>query len=190
MSPKPIITLASRYLWRSQWYNLRQDQIRLPDGSDATYTVVEHPGAVWFVPVTTDGEVVLIRNYRHAVGDWCWEVPAGGLSPGLTPDEVARRELREEAGGQAERLEYVARFYTMNGISDGVAHVYLATGVTLGAPEREATEIMEVRLFSPQQALLMARRGEISDGPSALSLLLCAEHLSDAETDGDSAVPS
>jgi ADP-ribose pyrophosphatase len=176
---KPIATLGSRYLWRSQWYNLRQDEARLPDGSDTTYTLVEHPGAVWIVPLTTDGQIVLIYNYRYAVGDWCWEVPAGGLRPGVEPEAMARRELLEEIGGQAEHWQHIARFYTMNGIGDEVAHVFLATGVTLGKPQHEPTEIMEIHLFSPQEALGMARRGEMTDGPSALSLLLCAEHLLD-----------
>lgn len=177
MPAKPITTLGSRYIWRSQWYNLRQDEIHLPDGTQATYTVIEHPGSVWIVPLTTDGKLALIHNYRYTVDEWCWEVPAGGLTPGLQPDEVARRELREEIGGQAQDIRLITRFYTMNGISDEEAHVYLATGVTLGEPQREATEIMSVHLFAPQEALNMARRGEISDGPSALCLLLCAEYL-------------
>jgi len=176
---KPIISLGSRYLWRSRWYNLRQDRVRLPDGSDGTYTVVEHPGAVWIVPITTNGQVVLIYQYRYAVDDWCWEVPAGGMLPGVAPEEMARRELLEEVGGEAEQLRFVARFYTMNGIGSEVAQVYLATGVRLGTPQREAMEIMEVRLFPPKEALEMARRGEINDGPSALALLLCAEFLLD-----------
>lgn len=176
---KPILSLGSRYIWRSQWYNLRQDRVRLPDGSDSTYTVVEHPGAVWIVPLTTDGQVVLVYQYRYAVDDWCWEVPAGGMQPGVAPEEMARRELLEEVGGEAERLRFVARFYTMNGIGSEVAQVYLATGVRLGTPQREAMEVMEVRLFPPQEALGMARRGEITDGPSALALLLCAEFLLD-----------
>jgi ADP-ribose pyrophosphatase len=112
------------------------------------------------------------------VDEWCWEVPAGSIPPGVEPEETARRELREEVGGQAENLRFIAHFYTMNGIGNEVAHVYLATGVTLGTPYREPTEIMEVRLFALEEALSMARRGEISAGPSALSLLLCAEHLS------------
>ena len=74
-------TLESRFLWKSQWYNLRQDRLRTPDGYEFTYTLVDHPGAVWVVPITTEGQVVLVWNYRHAVADWCYEVPAGGLPP-------------------------------------------------------------------------------------------------------------
>ncbi len=166
-------TLSTRFLWRSRWYNLRQDRLRAPDGHEFTYTLVDHPGAVWVVPVTTDGELVLIWQYRYTVDDWCYEVPAGGLSPGLTAVEVARRELLEEVGGTAAELRYVGQFYTSNGISNEVAYVYFATGVELGRAHREPTELMEVRLVSVKEALRMAREGEITDGPSALALLWC-----------------
>lgn len=170
-------TLASRYLWTSRWYSLRQDEIVTPDGSRGTYTVVEHPGAVWVVPVTAAGQVVLEWQYRYTVQDWCWEVPAGGLLPGISAEEMAARELREEIGGTAGRLEHMAWFYTMNGIGTEVAHVYLARDVELGEPERESTELMEVRAVPIVEALRMARAGEITDGPSALALLLCEQQL-------------
>ena len=170
-------TLDSRYLWESQWYNLRQDRLRTPSGHEFTYTLVDHPGAVWVVPVTTDGRVALVWQYRHTVDQFCMEVPAGGLSPDLTPEEVARRELLEEVGGRAAELRYVGQFYTSNGISNEVAYVYLATGVELGEARREPTELMEIRLVPIEEALRMARDGEVSDGPSALALLRCEAFL-------------
>jgi ADP-ribose pyrophosphatase len=166
-------TLDSRYLWTSRWYNLRQDRLRDASGHEFTYTLVDHPGAVWVVPVTVDDQVGLVWQYRHAVDDWCYEVPAGGLSPGLTPEEVARRELLEEVGGQAAELHFVGQFYTSNGISNEVAYVYLATGVELGEAHPEATELMEVHPVPVEEAVRMAREGEVTDGPSALALLWC-----------------
>jgi ADP-ribose pyrophosphatase len=165
--------LGSRYLWQSQWYNLRQDRLRTPTGDEFTYTLVEHPGAVWIVPVTSDGQIALIWNYRYAVDDWCYEVPAGGISPDSSPEECARRELLEEIGGTAPELRLVGQFYASNGISNEVAYVYLATGVQLGEPHREPTELMELRTVPAREAMRMAREGEITDGPSALALLWC-----------------
>jgi ADP-ribose pyrophosphatase len=170
-------TLDSQFLWQSKWYNLRQDRLRTRDGHEFTYTIVDHPGAVWVVPVTNDGQVILVWNYRHAVDEFCMEVPAGGLSPGLTPEEVVHRELLEEVGGCAADLCYVGQFYTSNGISNEVAHVFLATGVELGEAHPEPTELMEIRLVPVVEALRMAREGEISDGPSALALLWCEQLL-------------
>ena len=166
-------TIDSKYLWQSHWYNLRQDRLRTPEGGEYTYTLVDHPGAVWIVPVTAEGRVALIWHYRYPVDDWCYEVPAGGLSPGLSPEEVAHRELLEEVGGRAAELRHMGQFYTSNGISSEVAYVYLATGVELGETQREPTELMEIRLVPVEEALRMARAGEITDGPSALALLWC-----------------
>ena len=166
-------TIDSKYLWQSHWYNLRQDRLRTPEGREYTYTLVDHPGAVWIVPVTAEGRVALIWHYRYPVDDWCYEVPAGGLSPGLSPEEVAHRELLEEVGGRAAELRHMGQFYTSNGISSEVAYVYLATGVELGETQREPTELMEIRLVPVEEALRMARAGEITDGPSALALLWC-----------------
>ncbi len=181
---RPWQTLSSTFLWTSQWYSLRQDQVRSPSGSEFTYSMIDHPGAVWVVPVTPTGQVVLIRHYRYPVDDWCYEVPAGGLPPGLgnsqrlaRAEEVARRELLEEVGGIATELRYVGQFYSSNGISNEVAFVYLATGVQLGETQREPTEIMEVCLTPIQEAMRMARQGAISDGPSALALLWCEPML-------------
>jgi ADP-ribose pyrophosphatase len=170
---QPWQVLGSSTLWESRWYNLRQDRVRAPSGHEFTYTLVDHPGAVWVVPLTADDRVVLIHHYRYPVDDWCTEVPAGGLAPGLTPEEVARRELLEEVGGTASELRAMGQFYTSNGISNEVAYVYLATGVELADPQREPTELMEIRLVPVAEALRMAREGEISDGPSALALLWC-----------------
>jgi ADP-ribose pyrophosphatase len=166
-------TLDSQILWQSRWYKLRQDQVRSQTGYEFTYTLIDHPGAVWVVPLTGEGQVVLIRSYRYCVDDWCYEVPAGGLSAGLTPEEVACRELSEEIGGTAADVRCVGQFYTSNGISNEIAYVYLATGVELGESHPEPTELMEIRLVPVEVALRMAREGEITDGPSALALLWC-----------------
>ena len=173
----PWKTLHRKYLWQSHWYNLRQDRLRTAEGHEFTYTLIEHPGAVWIVPVTADGQIALIWNYRHTVKDWCYEVPAGGLCPDLALEEVAHRELLEEIGGTADQLRLIGQFYTSNGISNEMAYVYLATAVELGKARREPTEIMEIRLTSVEEAIRMAREGEISDGPSALALLWCEQLL-------------
>jgi len=169
---RPYRTVSRRYLWRSAWYNVRQDQLEAADGSAAVYTVVEKPQAVWVVPVTDAGELVMIEQYRYPVDDWCLEVPAGNVEPGVSLEAMAVRELSEETGGRARELRYVGQFYSLNGICDQVAHVYAAFGVTLDAPRPEATEHIQRRLFPVDEALRMAASGEISDGPSALAILL------------------
>jgi len=177
MLNQPYQTLSSRTLWRNPWYSLREDRVRFPDGSEGVYTVVEKRDAVWVMPVLEDGRVVLIRNYRYTVGEWLWELPAGGIEPGALPEETARRELAEEIGGAAATLEEVARFYTMPGIGDETAHIFLAHGVTLGEPHHEPSEVMERHIFPMETVMAMVMRGEMADGPSALAILLCAPRL-------------
>lgn len=175
---KPYETKSSRIVWSCHWYHIRQDEIVTPDGEPGIYNIVEHPGAVWIIPVTTAGEIVMIHTYRYTVDDWCYEIPAGGIKTGQSLEDAARTELLEEIGGTAATLDHVARFYTMNGIGTEEAHVFLATGVELtNSPQHESTEVMDIRPMPVTEVLRMAQANEISDGPSALALLLCAEKL-------------
>ncbi len=166
--------LRTRYLYLSPWHRLRQDRVRLPSGEVITYTYQEHAGFVAVVPVTSAGEVVLIRCYRYTVDDWVWEIPAGGLGnrPGQSLLEVAQEELAEEIGGVAEHWHYKGWFYIANGTANIVGHLFLATGVTLTAATRhENTEVIQVHPVPIDVALEMARSGEMRDGESALALL-------------------
>lgn len=173
----PIRTLSSAIAWACPWYHIRQDKILLPDGSAGEYNVIVKEPAVWIVPVTAAGEIVLIRSYRHTVADWCWEVPAGSLKPGQSPEEAAREELHEEIGGTAAELTFITRFYTANGICNEESHLFLARGVSLTAPQHEPAEVIQVHPTPIPEVLRMARAGEITDGGSALAILLCEQHL-------------
>lgn len=175
--PEPFITLSSHIAWSCPWYSVRKDQIRLPDGEIGEYNVVQHGGAVWVIPVTGDGQLILLRHYRYTVRDWCWELPAGGMKEGQVALDVAREELRQETGGETHKWSYVGQFYTSNGISNEVAHIFLAQDVITHETAHEPAEVMEVHRFPLSEALRMARANEISDGPSALALLLCEDRL-------------
>lgn len=186
--PEPFETLSSRIAWTCPWYSVRQDKILLPNGELGEFNVVQHDGAVWIVPVTGSGEIILLNHYRHTVRDWCWEVPAGGIHGGKSALEVARSELREEVGGEATGWHYVGQFYTSNGISNEVGHVFLALGVTQHEPRHEPAEVIEIHTVPLHEALRMAHANEISDGPSALAILLCEKLL--REQSKDEAVPA
>jgi ADP-ribose pyrophosphatase len=178
MTHKPYKTTSSRIAWSSPWYRVRQDEIITPDGKPGVYNVVEKEDAVWIVPVTADHQIVLIKNYRYTVDDWCLEVPAGSIEPEHADiAETARVELLEEVGGVAEEMVWIGRFYVANGIFNEIGHIFLATGVTLSQHQREATEVMEIHPTPIAQALTMARTLQIQDGASALALLACETHL-------------
>ena len=177
MKPRPFKTLSSRVVWSCPWYRVRQDEIVTPDGNPGVYNTITKTDAVWIVPITGKGEVVLLYQYRYTVDDWCWEIPAGSMKQGETPEAAARVELREEIGGHAANLEYITRFYPGNGICNEVGHIFLATGVVLGAPAHEVAEVIEVHRKQVADVLHMARSGQISDGPSMLALFLCEDRL-------------
>lgn len=179
----PFTVLSSQHLWQSRWYNVRQDRLRADSAEEFTYTVIESPGAVWIVPLTVDGHLVLINQYRYPIDQWCLEVPAGNIEAGTDPVTMAARELHEEIGGTATQIIPVTEFFTMNGIGSEVAHVYVALGVTLGAPKRESTEMIELVEVPLEEGLSLARTGQIKDGPSALAILLSEPLLRGGDTE-------
>ncbi len=174
---EPWQTLHAERPVVTPWYSIRRDRVRIHTGDEISYTYVDHPGAVYVVPVALDGAVLLIRQYRYPVRDWCWEVPAGGIEAPEDGSAAAARELTEELGAVSYHLRPVAIFYASNGISNERSQVYLATQVEIGQSRREPTELLHVVAVPQQEALRMARAGEITDGQSALALLLSERYL-------------
>lgn len=174
---QPWKTLKSTRLIETKWMAVREDEVITHKGEVITYTLVEHPGAVFIVPVTPEGELILLHQYRYTVGEWCWEVPAGGMYESRDHKTIAAKELDEEVGGSHGDLTYVGSFYLSNGLSNERGHVYLATDVIPGDTNLEGTELLETHRYGVDEAMRMARTGEISDGPSALALLMCEEKI-------------
>ena len=159
---------------------LVEDRVKLPDGATTDYAYLKRADAVIIVPVTAEGQIVLVNQYRYPVDDWCLEVPAGGThdTGSKSLEEVARKELREEVGATCEKLTYVTCFYSAPAFSDERCHVFLAEGVTLEKqPEREESEAIKTQLVPVAEALELARRGEMKSAPCALALLICATAL-------------
>jgi 8-oxo-dGTP pyrophosphatase MutT (NUDIX family) len=143
----------------------------MPNGQIGEYNVVEKSDAVWVVPVTTDGLVAMVYQYRYTINEWCWEVPAGGVKSGQSLEDAAAEELQEEVGGTAQTWEYIGRYYLANGICNEVGHFFLATGVTIGSNHHEAAEVMHIHLLPVAKVLAMARAHEI---PMALRHWPCS----------------
>jgi ADP-ribose pyrophosphatase len=172
MSDGSWVTRASRTLWKTRWLALREDEVRLPSGEDATYTWVDHGGYVLIVPILGDGRVVMERVYRHTVKRTLLECPSGGLD-GEDPIAAGRRELEEETGYTAREWRHLAAFYGSVGHSNERFDVVVARDLREdGRVRREATEQIEVVRIPIAELRAGVLRGEIEDGPSALAILL------------------
>ena len=171
--------VSTRRMYSGRIINLDIDTVRFPNGTIGELEMIRHPGASAVVPFLTDpaGDdptVLLIRQYRYAAERYLYEVPAGRLDPGEAPDACARRELREETGCEAERVEHLITMYTTPGFTDEKIHLFMATGITRGEDAREADEFIETETMPLSRALSLVERGEIQDGKTALALMYAA----------------
>jgi len=168
----PFEVARSERLYASKWCGLRRDWLRLPDGSEQEYHVVEIPDAVVVVPVRSDGRVVLVGQYRHPNGRTHWEVPAGRIHGGEDPLAAGMREVREETGYLPARLARLPGFFAANGISSHYAHVFVGEACAhVGEPELDPCERLVVRVFDRSEVAALLDAGRIADGFSAIALL-------------------
>jgi ADP-ribose pyrophosphatase len=144
--------------------------------------IIRHPGAVVILPILDDGRVCLIRTYRVAVDQTLIELPAGTLAPGEDPLEGARRELAEETGYRAADFRSISRFYPSPGILDEQMHLYVATRLIAGEPNREPGEEIENLPVHMDDALKMIGEGTIKDGKTIVGLLLWSNEKGPADT--------
>jgi ADP-ribose pyrophosphatase len=173
-------TVDSRTVYRGRLLHVLEDAVRLPDGKDSAREYIRHPGAVMVVPLTEDGNVVLVRQFRYPLRRHFIEIPAGKMEPGEDPLDTARRELREECGVDAESWEHLATVHPCIGYSDERIELYLArclTRVAAGPEEGEFLEILEVRL---EEALQWVREGRITEVKSIIGLMWAEKRLAGA----------
>jgi ADP-ribose pyrophosphatase len=167
--------LHSERRYSGRVIDLDVDTVRFPDGSTGELEMIRHPGASAVVPFldppdAPDPRVLLIRQFRHAADGELWEVPAGRLDPGETPEQCARRELREETGVEASTVERLTSMYTTPGFTDEVIHLFWAHGLAQHEAAREADEFLEVHVKKWSEIVHMMRRGDIRDGKTLVTL--------------------
>ena len=171
--------IASRRVYDGRVIDLDVDTVRFPNGTVGDLEMIRHPGASAVVPFLSDPaggdpEILLIRQHRYAAEQYLYEVPAGRLDPGEEPAACARRELREETGCEAERVEHLITIFTTPGFTDERIHLFMAVGLTRGEVAREADEFIEVETMPLSQALSLIERGVIQDAKTALAVLYAA----------------
>jgi ADP-ribose pyrophosphatase len=162
--------VTARVVHRGRSIVVTVDEVTLPNGRRVELDLVRHPGASAVVPFETERDVLLLRQYRHAVGGTIWEVPAGKLD-GDPPDVCARKELEEEAGRRAGRLEKLASIWTTPGFTDEVIHLFAAFDLETIPVRHEPDEVIEVVRMPLARALDLVFSGELSDAKSALAIV-------------------
>lgn len=153
------------------------EHIRLPNGRTGRYEIIHHPGGAAVVALDSSGRVCLLRQFRPAGGGWVWELPAGRLEPGETPESTARRELAEEAGRDALRWDSLGNILPSPGVLAETIHLYLARELTTVPVAHEQHEVIEIHWVELAAAIRQALSGELRDSKTVIGLLRAGAQL-------------
>jgi ADP-ribose pyrophosphatase len=164
--------IASKNVFTGRMLHVQVDDVRLPDGREATRELVRHPGAAAVVPILPDGRIVLVRQFRYPLGRETLEIPAGKLEPGEDPQECILRELQEEAGYKAGSIKHLSTICTAPGFTDEVIHLYEASQLQPSQLQPDDDEFLQVQVFTLEEIRQMIHSGEIEDAKTIVSLLL------------------
>jgi ADP-ribose pyrophosphatase len=158
-------------------FDFYTENITLPNGVTMDMDVIHHPGAAAIVPVADDGHILLLNQYRHAVGGFIWEIPAGTLDPDEDEMTCAKRELIEETGYAARQMDKLGVITPLPAYSDERIHIFLATGLAAAAQDLDADELLSVHPVALPAALTMIAEGKIQDAKTIAALYLAANRL-------------
>lgn len=173
----PFELIRSETLMQGRAFKIRRDYLKTPDGRETKYEIVEHGGSVVIVPVDNEGNLLFIRQYRHAAGMDMLELPAGTRDGDEPFDECATREIREETGMEAGTLKHIGSFYLAPGYSTEYMGVFLATDLKHNPLEADDDEFLSVEKIPVKEAIAMAEHGDMPDAKSLAALLLARLYL-------------
>jgi ADP-ribose pyrophosphatase len=170
----PAQVLETRTIYTGRIFTVEVDRVRLPHGPEVNMELVRHPGSVVLLPLASPNELILVRQYRHAVGRYLWELPAGSLEAGEDPAEGARRECHEEIGLVPGRMELVASLYPTPGFCTELMHFFRCTDLTRPSTiaKQDEDEHLEPRAFTLEAIREMVRTGDVVDMKTALGVNL------------------
>ena len=170
-------TMKSEKIYEGKILNLRVDTIELPDKKYSKREIIEHPGGVAIIAIDKDKNLVMIKQYRKAVEEFIWEIPAGRLEVNEEPRETAIRELKEETGYAANKMTYITEFYTTPGYCSEKIYLFLAEDLIEGEPCPDLGENIEMSNISIDNLLKMATRGEIVDSKTIAAIYIAERYL-------------
>lgn len=170
--------ISSKQIFDGKIVKLYVDNVLLPNGESATREIVRHPGAVCVIPVCENGDVIMVKQFRYPFGEVLLEVPAGKLESNEDHLEAVKRELEEESGVVAEKIEFLGTMYTTVAIFDEKIDMYLATGLTFKNAHPDEDEFLEVVKIPLSELVKMVMAGEIKDSKTQIAILKADRLLS------------
>lgn len=173
----PFELIKSETLLQGRVFKFRRDHLKTPNGLETHLDIIEHGGSVVLVPIDADGNMLFVRQYRHAAGGDLLELPAGTRNGDEPYEECAAREIREETGMEADKLEKVGMFYLAPGYSTEFMAVFLATDLKHNPLDPDLDEFLTVEKLSVKEAFAMSERGEMPDAKSLAALLMARPYL-------------
>lgn len=174
--------LRSEIVYTGRAFAVRRDLLRTPDGQETRLDIVEHTGSVVILPIDSDGKILFVRQYRHPTGMELLELPAGTLRKDEDPAECAHRELREETGMAAKRMQHLGSFYLAPGYSTEHMHVFLAKDLISAPLEPDADEFITLERIEQPEVFSMIERGALADAKSLAAICLAGTHLQGSAT--------
>jgi len=173
----PFELIKSEILLQGRAFKIRRDTLKTPDGRETKLEIVDHGGSVVLIPIDDDGNLLFVRQYRHAAGGDLLELPAGTRDEDEPFEECAAREIREETGMEAGKLQKVGEFYLAPGYSTEFMAVFLATDLKDNPLQADDDEFLQVEKIPVKKAVEMAEHGDVPDAKSLAALLLARSHL-------------
>jgi ADP-ribose pyrophosphatase len=172
-------TLSSQTIYEGKIISLRLEEVELPDGNRAKRELVQHPGAVALIPISNEGKIILVKQYRKSLNRTLIEIPAGRIEVGEDPKITALRELEEETGYGAREVTYIQSFATSPGFADEIIHLYLAENLyeienPAAGDEDEFIELLEATIDEAEQ---MVAAGDIYDAKTAFAVIYAKHQL-------------
>jgi len=171
----PRQLLGSEKIFKGVVFDVERDRLHEESGIEVVRDVVRHPGGAGALPLFDDGRVALVKQYRHPARRELLEIPAGRIEDGETPEQCAAREVEQEIGFRAGRMEKLAEFYSTPGFCEERLYVYLATELTSGSQNLDHDELIEIVYLPLDEAVRMAERGGIEDSKTIIALLMAGK---------------
>lgn len=169
--------ISREYKFESKIFDVAECRAILPDGNEVPRYVVCHMGGVCVLPIDRNGDVIMVRQFRYGVQDVTLEIPAGKLEAGENIDEAIERELEEETGCRAERIEYLGFCYSSPAVSSEKIHIYMASVQASDTPHPDDDEFIEIERYPLEALVDQVMSGEIKDAKTQIAVLKAARIL-------------